>query len=605
MAKLETAEVYFPPLCGGEKTGFNDAGVEQFKHDRIESLVRECTQNSTDAVDTEGGKTKVKIVFELIHVPVAELPGASGLKTHIQACLDYVSTPEARKKEKKALAFFEKAVELLQGETIPCLLVRDYHTTGLNRIDDEDGGSWNSLVLTKGSSDKSSESSGGAFGIGKSACLACSGLRTVFYGTKTNETAALQGKLGLITHYAPGTTNRTQGVGYIGLRRGERIVAMRSDLPKYFQRGETGTDVVVVGFREENWLNEVKAAAIKHFWPALELDRIEFLIRDGATVEEINKNNLDSAVEWLHSSDALEMKEDIREFLSIFRGEPHTINVRHAGKCKLYISISDGNKDLSRKICCFRNNAMVIEYMSMMVSGNYSGIFRCDENDGSQIFRDMEPPRHDSWKPDEPEDPKDKLRCKQTLTDMREQIRSFILTEIEKQIKESVDPNELDLSVPAEGDPDAPAVPGLEPSAIKPGRKFTVKPPPPPPVPPPPRPPSPPPGPGPHPPTPPPPAPPMPPMPPQPRRLDGLRCYLSKRDAAQTTYRVKVPAEAPVGKYKATALAIGYDGNSVELEITTPKDAVIFIGPDHSWPMLVIKGKPMSVAIRLTGVEDE
>ncbi len=33
--------VHFPPLNGGEETGFNDAGVEQFKHDRIESLMRE------------------------------------------------------------------------------------------------------------------------------------------------------------------------------------------------------------------------------------------------------------------------------------------------------------------------------------------------------------------------------------------------------------------------------------------------------------------------------------------------------------------------------------------------------------------------------------
>ena len=124
MPNPETAHVYFPDLNGGEKTGFNDAGVEQFKHDRIESLVRECTQNSTDAIDLHGGQTKVRIVFELIRVPTADLPGAAELRDHLQACLDYVNTPEARTKEKKALAFFQKAVQLLDRETIPCMLVR-------------------------------------------------------------------------------------------------------------------------------------------------------------------------------------------------------------------------------------------------------------------------------------------------------------------------------------------------------------------------------------------------------------------------------------------------------------------------------------------------
>lgn len=601
MPNLEAVQVYFPPLSGGEKTGFNDAGVEQFKHDRIESLVRECTQNSTDAI--EDGQSKVRIVFELVRVPVAELPGAAELKAHLQACLDYVNTPEARTKEKKALGFFQKAVQLVNAETIPCLLVRDYHTTGLTRVDDDNGGSWNSLVLTKGSSDKSSESSGGSFGIGKSAPFACSGLRTIFYGTKTNETAAIQGKSVLITHHSPGTTEKTQGVGFIGLRRGSQVVAVRGDaLPRYLKRDATGTDVMVVGFQEENWFDKVKAAAIKHFWPALELDKIEFLIRDGSNEEGIKKSNLDSAIEWFESSDAIVREENIREYLATFRTEPNTIDVRHAGECKLYVTISDGNTDLSRQVCCFRNNAMVIDYISMHMSGNFNGIFRCDSGDGSKIFRDMEPPRHDAWKPDEPQEPEDQRRCNQAHTDMKDKIRSFIRGLIEKQIKESVDPNELDLSVPADGDPDAPGVPALEPRAITPGRKIIVKPPPPPPPPPPPKPPTPPP-PSPTSPTPVPPQPPIPPIPPRPRQFEGLRCYLSKREVAQTTYLVKLPPGTPVGKYKATAEAIGYDGTSVELEIAVPMDGVITVAADAKWPALTIKGKPMSVAICLTGVE--
>ena len=60
-------------------------------------------------------------------------------------------------------------------------------------------------------------------------------------------------------------------------------MAVRGDaLPSYLKRDATGTDVMVVGFQEENWFDKVKAAAIKHFWPALELDKIEFLFRVGS-----------------------------------------------------------------------------------------------------------------------------------------------------------------------------------------------------------------------------------------------------------------------------------------------------------------------------------
>lgn len=604
MTKLESVQVYFPALNGGEKMGFNDAGVEQFKHDRIESLVRECAQNSTDAIDLAAGQTKVRIVFELIRVPISELPGAGGLKDHLQACLDFVNTPAARTKEKKALAFFQKAVQLLNRGTIPCLLIRDYNTTGLTRVDDDSGGSWNSLVLTRGSSDKSSESSGGSFGIGKSAPFACSGMRTVFYGTRTNEAVAIQGKSVLITHFTPGTTEKTQGVGFIGISNGRQVVAIRGseNLPSYLRRDAAGTDVMVIGFQEENWFDKVKASAIKHFWPALELDKIEFEIRDGKSVEEINKANLDAAVGWVKSSSPIECEENISEFLSTFRSEPNTIEVRHAGECKLYVAISDGNEDLARRVCCFRNNAMVIDYIPMHTSGNFNGIFQCDSNDGSKIFRDMEPPRHDAWKPDEPQEPEDQLRCNQAYRDMKEKVRSFIIGLIQKQIKESVDPNELDLSVPADGDPNAPTVPGLEPRAITPGKKIVMKPlprprpqPPRPPVPPPPPPP-------PAPPKPTPPPTPTPPPPPKPRQVEGLRCYLSKRELHQTTYVVRLPPGTPGGKYKATAQAVGYDGTFVELEIMAPVGGIVMVAADAKLPALTIKGKPMSVSVNLRGV---
>jgi hypothetical protein len=74
-------KAFFPSGKSHDYIGFNDAGVEQFKNARIESLVRECTQNSTDAWDK--GDKPVKVTFRLIQVDQLHMPWVAGLAAHI------------------------------------------------------------------------------------------------------------------------------------------------------------------------------------------------------------------------------------------------------------------------------------------------------------------------------------------------------------------------------------------------------------------------------------------------------------------------------------------------------------------------------------------
>jgi hypothetical protein len=134
-----------------------------------------------------GDGTKVRVKFELVQVPVDEPPRSDELKDYLQRCLDYVTVEAVDSKEKKAQQFFRKAVELLEAKTIPCLLIRDFITTGLTGGDEDRGGRWHSLIKAKGSSNKSDQAAGGSFGIGNSATFACSALRTVVYGTRNSD----------------------------------------------------------------------------------------------------------------------------------------------------------------------------------------------------------------------------------------------------------------------------------------------------------------------------------------------------------------------------------------------------------------------------------
>jgi hypothetical protein len=597
--------VYFPPLNGGEETGFNDAGVEQFKHDRIESLMRECTQNSSDALDESLGLgNKVRVEFELIHVPVNALPGSAELKDHLERCLAYVTADAVDSKEKKAQQFFRNAVELLDAETIPCLLVRDFNTTGLTGGDDDRGGRWHSLVKAKGSSNKSDEAAGGSFGIGKSAPFACSALRTVFYGTRNNDGVAVQGKSVLITHHDE-SDEQTQGVGFIGLRKGNKVLAVRDEagIPEFLNRKENGTDVMVVGFTEKDWADKIKAAALTHFWPALELKRIEFSIKEkGKKAVHIDHANLDEGLTWLRKSGLAENAKEIPDFLEAFREKPTKLQIVNAGECRFHLRMSNGENDYPNTVCCFRTNAMVIEYMKLNISGNFVGVFMCDSKTGSKVFREMEPPRHDMWTPTQPQDEQVQKRCKETYDDMRDQCRKVIRERIEKDIKESVDPDELELAIPNDGDPSATAIPSLEPNSLAPGQKISIKPPIKPrkkkPLPP-------------KPPTPPPVTPVTPVTPIQPvgpigkgkegkkRSFTDLRCLLSAREATECTYAVQMPKLEKEGVFRVMAYAEGYDGTMVEVAILDPKDSKITVKPGMNWSQIKVVGKPMSLTIKI------
>ena len=576
--------VYFPPLNGGEEVGFNDAGVEQFKHDRIESLMRECAQNSTDALDKDKNHKTVRMVFKLLDVPIEDLPGLAALKFHLASCLDYVNVKEVKDNEKKAQQFFQNAVQLLSKKTIPCLLIKDYNTTGLYGDDDDRKGKWFSLVRARGSSNKSSETAGGSFGIGKSAPFACSALRTVFYNTRYNGKSALQGKSVLITHLN-NKKEETQGVGFIGITNGNKNLAIReeSQIPQFLKRNENGTDILIVGFTEKEWVNKIKVAALKHFWPALELDKIKFEIDDNNAKITIDKSNLDSELSKISFKAS---EERIPEYLDTFRkGQRKNVSIKNAGGCDFSVILSDGNQDYTNKVCCFRNNAMVIEYMNINIGGNFNGVFHCDNDTGSKIFREMEPPRHDKWTPLQPQEPDDQKRCQETYDDLRSKLREFVQELIQKNISESVDPGELEINTPADGNSDANSEESLEPVeiAFEPKKVKVVKPRPPKPVPIDPDPPT-------------PPDVPFKPFTPKPIpkfKYSSLRCFLKQRGTIDCLYSLRLPDNLDtLKKYSIEAFSVGYDGKVLELEL---EDKVLKFKTGDKFTDLKIKGEPLSI----------
>lgn len=599
MPKAEDINVVFPPLSGGEEAGFNDAGIEQFLRDQVQSLVREITQNSTDASITKDARVRVE--FNLLEIPAENLPFIKGLHEHANACLEYVSTEAKKGKEAKAIAFFKRAVKVTSQPKIRCLLIRDFNTTGLIGADDDESGKWHTLVKTRGSSNKSNADSGGSFGIGKNAPFACSALRTVVYGTLSSDGPAWQGKSLLITHLDPSKKVKTQGVGFIGKVDGESQLAIRDGsmpcIEMKREDNEFGTDILIVGFEHENWVDQLSGAAVKHFWPALLKDKVSFVVQDHikGSIRVIDKNSLDVELGRLVKHTPIDLGDFDVRYVDIYKDEPTELEVKHLGKCKFYLRIG-GQHEHTRKVCCFRNNKMVIEYMSIHKGGNYSAVFECDNEKGSSLLKNMEPPRHDEWLKGQPQE--DKKMYEELYDDLRSKMREQIDTHLKKLIKETTDPDDIDLNTEGGG---TEGQEGLAPSKVnvidrkqkitipkkqklkkakkaevqKTGTRTGVKPP--------------------------------------PSRGstggnaqgekvvgDSLRCLLNARNDSSCTYRIPLPKGIPAGETTISVEAIGFDGSNMDIEITNPKNGVVKLNGTELTVQIEVRGGSMALQATLT-----
>ncbi|EHI79657.1 hypothetical protein HMPREF9093_00070, partial [Fusobacterium sp. oral taxon 370 str. F0437] len=197
----------FPNNNDGKISGISEAGIETFRGDLLKSLAKEICQNSLDAIAES--KDKVLVEFELYELPFKNDERIIGLKEYFKLAKEYWQENE------KTIRILEKAEKNFERDRIRILRISDYNTTGLIGSDKKKNSTWNNLVKSSGVSDKTG-SSGGSYGIGKSAPFACSDLRTVFYNTlDINGLKAFQGVANLVS-FEKEKDKTTQGTGYYG-----------------------------------------------------------------------------------------------------------------------------------------------------------------------------------------------------------------------------------------------------------------------------------------------------------------------------------------------------------------------------------------------------
>ena len=273
MAKVPSIGWRCPTNEAGEGFGFNESGMEHFAGDPFSAIAREITQNTNDAKKSN----PAFLEFRLISVSKSDFPNSDEFVEILKKCR-IVADDEGQ----KAITFFDRALERIEGDKISFLVARDRNTTGIPGPCKK-GTPYHAFMKSTGTSKKSNADSGGSFGIGKNAPFAISDFHTVFvltnYKDKNGDIAQLaQGKSILMSHGKDGTefTNNAywgSKPDFGPLETGDANIPawMIDPFGEGIDEPQLGTSIFVAGFRSNpKWDKIITAYIIQNFFAAIQ-----------------------------------------------------------------------------------------------------------------------------------------------------------------------------------------------------------------------------------------------------------------------------------------------------------------------------------------------
>lgn len=349
----------------------------KFNIDRWVSFTREIIQNSLDVADPDlEPRQPVFVKMEYMEFTKADIPGCSELEDCIRKALNGAIE---NRSNRQTINRYQRALELLETNKIPCLKVSDYRTLGVKSGRDEE---WGALVFDEGKSRKNRPGSAGSHGVGKKAPFIISALNTVFYSTYNKADEFLfQGKTSLINWNDDHNVTRS-GKGFYGIvdennpDRKKRVSHLSKDdrrgINPFFVRDDVlGTDVVIVGVALDD-VEKIKSriinSVLENFFVAVKGHLLELDVFG----QEIKDDNLDDCITQYYQTSQrnftrIEGMErsifgNLLNYEKAFSEEPITFDlavdgVRY-GKCSLHFLLEN---DKNRKYyCIFRNHGMKI-----------------------------------------------------------------------------------------------------------------------------------------------------------------------------------------------------------------------------------------------------
>jgi hypothetical protein len=403
-------------------TGLDTADMETFKKDAISSLARELCQNSIDAKDDKM-EGPVKIVFKSFEISKSEIPSRQDLEDEIDACID--TWKDYQKISLQLLQMKEKICK----DSINCLRISDFNTTGLLGVNKGDNTSWHNLVHGSGLSDKGA-TSGGSKGIGKFATFVTSDFNTVFYSTNTVDgETGYEGICKLCSAKHEDKPDKTQGIGYYGSSTMNLPIEGQFNLDADFNRNpdQYGSDIFVLGFKKPaSWKSDIISKILDSFMVAIVYGSLEVTVDDIVICSDnlkdivfdfslINKKIRKSIVsQYMLLTDTKNRMED-------------TITIGDYGSAKLYLLEFEDNDDYATHDCVMiRYPYMKIKDIEKISVLPCSAMCIIENNKLNEILRNIENPQHTNWEFNRIDDLSERNEIKAIYSELREKIRTCI-----------------------------------------------------------------------------------------------------------------------------------------------------------------------------------
>jgi hypothetical protein len=422
----------FPGNNYADESGLDTSDMETFKKDPISSLARELCQNSIDARRDE---TKpVHVVFSLYEIDQQSVPSRERLLKEVRSCETEWSY---HRKISDQLKHIREAIE---QPRVKSLRVSDFNTTGLTGIKDKRRGSF--YLLTKGSgiSDKTG-TTGGSKGIGKYATFVASRFNTVFYNTQnTDGEVAYQGICKLCSTTIEGTDEKTQGIGYYGIGDKNEPVLENHSLDPSFSRKEPGTDIFILGFREEKtWMKEVISKILDSFMSAIVRDQLTVQVQDVMISSE--------TLSGIIYQDDYIMKANQRDIVAQYQllTDEHvikeTFDVNNYGDVELFIKTYDKDTrgNATNHCVMVRYPYMKIKVFKRIASIPFSAMCIIGDNDLNRKLRDIENPQHTDWEIKRIDDNSTRNEVKITIKELHDKITNIVIEAISSTDSEKTD----------------------------------------------------------------------------------------------------------------------------------------------------------------------
>lgn len=442
------------------------------------SVTRELIQNSIDA-KAPNADGPVRVEFDLKRMPVTDIPDHENLERHIRAAAKGMNVDKNNKRLSNVLKAFENG-------TIPVLRVGDYNTTGLTGSESKSDLGSPLGALTRGNGISAGKNDdGGSFGVGKSAGLAASSLRTELWTTRTigGSESILAGLSYLATHDDPDNPGNPDDRR---MADGHFILMDDTDDFHYFRapsikigqfdaRVLPGTDTYILGYLDDGDTNleHIRHAVVDNFMAAIYWDELVVTIGEWT----LDKNTIEN-----------ECRKDPTEqaFLTALQEKPMVENIKGIGEVRLYVNLDDTLEKSLFTNCMRKPHMKVMNQRQRQMPAKYAAVFECSDSMGNEVLRQMEDVTHTQW--NQNKDPESKK--------VMGKIRRFITENIHARIKEqegnvqelsikglsSLLPSEFEQPAPddvtkesGDGDPDAAAKDGMKETSRQHGKADTAR----------------------------------------------------------------------------------------------------------------------------------